>query len=55
MGWAGGRGVDGKLKAGNNIHKETNSSVVCSLLHRNSHSQPVVDRRGFTELSKDHL
>ena len=45
-GWAGGRGVGwvlgvgGKLKAGNTIHKETNSSAVCSVLHRNSHSQP---------------
>ena len=30
----GGRvgGVGGKLKAGNTIHKETNSSVVCSVL-----------------------
>ena len=45
-GWAGGRGVGwvlgvgGKPKAGNTIHKETNSSAVCSVLHRNSHSQP---------------
>ena len=29
-GWEGG----GKPKAGNTIHKETNSSVVCSVLHR---------------------
>ena len=46
-GWVGGRGVGsvlgvgGKPKAGNTIHKETNSSVVCSVLHRNSHSQPA--------------
>ena len=46
-GWVGGwegvgwvLGVGGKPKAGNTIHKETNSSVVCSVLHRNSHSQP---------------
>ena len=39
-GWAGGRGVGGKPKAGNTIYKETNSSAVCSVLHRNSHSQP---------------
>ena len=38
MGWV--LGVGGKPKAGNTIHKETNSSVVCSVLHRNSHSQP---------------
>ena len=50
-GWAGGRGVGwvlgvgGKPKAGDTIHKETNSSVVCSVLHRNSHSQPGRPRR----------
>ena len=50
-GQAGGRGVGwmlgvgGKPKAGNTIQKETNSSVVCSVLHRNSHSQPVRLRR----------
>ena len=38
VGWV--LGVGGKPKAGNTIHKETNSSVVCSVLHRNSHSQP---------------
>ena len=43
MGWA--LGVGGKPKAGNTIHKETNSSVVCSVLHRNSHSQPGRPRR----------
>ena len=50
-GWAGGRemgwvlGVGEKPKAGNTIHKETNSSVVCSVLHRNSHSPPGRPRR----------
>ena len=51
-GWGGGRegvgwalGVGGKPKAGNTIHKETNSSAVCSVLHRNSHSQPGRPRR----------
>ena len=38
-------GVGGKPKAGNTIHKETNSSVVCSVLHRNSLSQPGRPRR----------
>ena len=41
--WAGGRGgvgVGGKLKVGNIIHKEINSSVVSSVEHRNRHSQP---------------
>ena len=33
-------GVGGKLKAGNTIHKETNSSVVSPVGHRNCHSQP---------------
>ena len=32
VGWA--LGVGGKPKAGNTIHKETNSSAVCSVLHR---------------------
>ena len=40
-----GVGVDGKPKAGNTIYKETNSSAVCSVLHRNSHSQPGRPRR----------
>ena len=50
-GWAGGRGVGwvlgvgGKPKAGNTIHKETNSSAVCSVFHGNSHSQPGRPRR----------
>ena len=46
-GWAGGRGVEGgweaeggKLKAGNTIHKEANSSAMSSVGHRNCHSQP---------------
>ena len=43
VGWA--LGVGGKPKAGNTIHKETNSSVVCSVLHRNSNSQPGRPRR----------
>ena len=43
MGWV--LGVGGKPKAGGTIHKETNSSVVCSVLHRNSHSQPGRPRR----------
>ena len=37
-GWA--LGVGGKPKAGNTIHKETNSSAVSSVGHRNCHSQP---------------
>ena len=43
----GGRvlGVGGKPKAGSTIHKETNSSAVCSVLHRNSYSQPGRPRR----------
>ena len=43
-GWEGG-GVGGKPKAGNTIHNKINSSVVCSVLHRNSHSQPGGPRR----------
>ena len=46
VGWA--LGVGGKPKAGNTIHKETNSSVVCSILHRNSHNQPGRPRRSST-------
>ena len=45
-GRAGG-GWGGKPKAGNTIHKETNSSAVCSVLHRNSHSQPGRPRRSL--------
>ena len=43
-GWAGRRGVGwalgvgGKPKAGNTIHKETNSSAVSSVGHRNCQS-----------------
>ena len=43
-GWVGRRGVGrvvgvgGKPKAGNTIHKETNSTAVPSVGHRNSHS-----------------
>ena len=50
-GWAGVRGVGwalgvgGKPKAGNTIHKETNSRAVYSVLHRNSHSQLGRPRR----------
>ena len=46
-GWAGGRalGVGGKPKAGNTIYKETNSSAVSSVGHRNCHSQPGRPRR----------
>ena len=43
VGWV--LGVGGKPKAGNTIHKETNSSVVCSVGHRNCHSQPGRPRR----------
>ena len=43
MGWV--LGVGGKPKVGNTIQKETNSSVVCSVLHRNRHSQPGRPRR----------
>ena len=45
VGWGWVLGVGGKPKAGNTIHKETNSNVVCSVLHRNSHSQPGRARR----------
>ena len=41
----GGGGVGGKPKAGNTIHKETNSSAVSSVGHRNCHSQPGRPRR----------
>ena len=34
-----GVGVGGKLKVGNTIHKEANSSAVSSVEHRNCHSQ----------------
>ena len=40
-----GVGVGGKPKAGYTIHKETNSSVVSSVGHRNCHSQPGRPRR----------
>ena len=49
--WAGGRGVEwvlvvgGKLKAGNIIYKEANSSAMSSVGHRNYHSQPGWMRR----------
>ena len=45
--YRGGRvlGVGGKPKAGNTIHKETNSSVVPLVGHRNCHSQPGRPRR----------
>ena len=38
-------GMGGKPKAGNTIHKDTKSSVVCSVGHRNCHSQPGRPRR----------
>ena len=38
MGWV--LGVGGKLKAGNTIHKEANSSAMSLVGHRNCHSQP---------------
>ena len=41
----GGVGVGGKPKAGNTIHKETNSSAMSSVGHRNCHSQPGRPRR----------
>ena len=47
-GWEGGGvgvGVGGKPKAGHTIHKETHSSNVFSVGHRNSHSQPGRPRR----------
>ena len=50
-GGAGGRGVGWVLgvgrkpKAGNTIYKETNSSAVSSVGHRNCHSQPGRPRR----------
>ena len=52
-GWAGGRGVGralgvgGKPKAGRTIHSEAKSSTVCSVRHRNSHSQPGRRRRSL--------
>ena len=44
-GAGGGPGVGGKPKAGNTIHKETNSSAVSSVGHRNCHSQLGRHRR----------
>ena len=38
-------GVGGKLKVGNTIHKEANSSAVSSIGHKNCHSQPGRTRR----------
>ena len=35
-----GVGVGGKLKAGNTINKEANSSAMSSVGHRNCHSPP---------------
>ena len=43
MGWALGSG--GKPKAGNTIHKETNSSAVSSVGHRNCHNLAGPDGR----------
>ena len=43
-------GVGGKSKADNTIHKETNSSVVCSVVHRNCYSQPGRPRRSSAEV-----
>ena len=45
VGWA--LGVGGKPKAGNTIHKETNSSAVSSVGHRNCHSQPGRPQQQF--------
>ena len=42
-----GGGVGGKPKAGNTIHSEANSSLVCSVEHRNCHSQPGRRRRSL--------
>ena len=38
-------GVGGKLKAGNTIQKEANSSAVSLVGHTNCHSQPGRTRR----------
>ena len=52
-GWADGRevgwvlGVGDKLKAGNTIHSEANSSIVSSVEHKNCHSQPGRRRRSL--------
>ena len=40
-------GMGGKLKAGNTIHNEADSSNVFSVGHRNSHSQPGRPRRSL--------
>ena len=45
VGWV--LGVGGKPKAGYTIHKETHSSNVFSVGHRNSHSQPGRPRRSL--------
>ena len=50
-GWLGGRGEEwavgagGEPKAGYTIHKETDSSSVSPVGHRNSHSRPGRPRR----------
>ena len=45
VGWAVGAG--GEPKAGYTIHKETDSSSVSSVGHRNSHSRPGRPRRSL--------
>ena len=55
--WEGGEvGVEGggKLKAGNTIHSETNSSIVSSVEHRNFHSQPGRRRHAVIGSSLTH-
>ena len=42
-----GGGWGGELKAGYTIHKETDSSSVSSVGHRNSHSQHGRPRRSL--------
>ena len=51
MGVGGGWEAEG----GYTIHKETNSSAVCSVLHRNSHSQPGRPRRSPAAFDKTAL
>ena len=45
VGWV--LGVGGKLKVGNTIYKEANSSAVSSVGHRNCHSQPDGHQQQF--------
>ena len=46
-GQAGKVGAGEKPKAGKSIHNDTNSSIVFSVGHRNSHSQPGRPRQSL--------